>query len=204
MTKHEQLQALSYRVVHCRQCPHLVRTRTQTVFGVGNPDAEFMFVGEAPGRDEDRVGEPFVGRAGKFLTAVIRLMGFTRDQVYIANVLKCRPDADEGNRKPEPEEMRDCLPFLKEQIQIVQPKIVIALGATALEGLTGNVAAIGKVRGHVKDLDGRPLVPTFHPAYVLRNSSTEVRSLVWHDICRAMRIVGYDTSDREDWIPDLS
>jgi len=130
-------------------------------------------------------------------------MGFTRDQVYIANVLKCRPDADEGNRKPEPEEMAACLPYLKEQIQIIQPKIIIALGATALQGLTGKADAISKVRGHVKDLDGTPLVPTFHPAYVLRNSSTDVRALVWYDICLAMRIVGYDTDDRKDWIPDL-
>lgn len=163
-----------------------------------------MFVGEAPGRDEDRIGEPFVGRAGKFLSAVIRLMGFTREQVYIANVLKCRPDADEGNRKPEPQEMEVCLPFLKEQIQIIRPKIIVALGATALEGLTGKADAISKVRGHVRDLDGLPLIPTFHPAYVLRNSSREVRELVWRDVLLAMRIIGYDTDDRKDWVPDLT
>lgn len=173
------------------------------MFGIGDPDAEFMFVGEAPGRDEDRKGEPFVGRAGQFLTAVIRLMGFTREQVYIANVLKCRPDAAEGNRKPEPTEMEVCLPYLKEQIQIIRPKIIIPLGATALEGLTGQTVSISKVRGHVKDFNGIAMVPTFHPAYVLRNSASEVRSLVWQDICRAMEIVGYDTADRRDWVPDL-
>jgi DNA polymerase len=204
MTKQEQLQALSYRVIRCRQCPHLVLSRTQTVFGTGNPDAEFMFVGEAPGKDEDRIGEPFVGRAGKFLTSLIRLMGFTRDQVYIANVLKCRPDAESGNRKPEAEEMENCLPFLKEQIQIIQPKVLIALGATALEGLKGKIAPISQVRGHIYDFHGTPLVPTFHPAYVLRNSATEVRSLVWRDCCRAMDLAGYDTLDRREWVPDMA
>lgn len=189
------------RVARCRLCPALVESRTQTVFGAGNPDAEFLFVGEAPGRDEDRLGQPFVGRAGRFLTELIRLMGFTREQVFIANVLKCRPDADHGNRPPEPREMQRCLPFLKEQIEIIEPKVIVALGATAMLGLTGREVAMTQERGHTRRFGSLPLVPTFHPAYVLRNPTREIRTLVWTDICRAMELAGYDTDDRVDWVP---
>src|SRR5213595_4142377 len=120
------------RVCVCMKCPHLARSRTQTDFGVGNPDAELMFVGEAPGADEDARGEPFVGRAGQLLTRIITAMGFSRGDVYIANVLKCRPDMPRGsfgNRPPTPEEMQTCLPYLAEQIEIIKPKVLVALGA---------------------------------------------------------------------------
>jgi uracil-DNA glycosylase len=205
VSKKQELDALETRVNKCRHCPHLVRTRTQTVFGIGNPDAEFMFVGEAPGRDEDREGEPFVGRAGSFLNRLIKLMGFKRENVYIANVLKCRPDTESstGNRKPEPDEMEQCLPYLKEQIRIIQPKVIIALGGTAMEGLFGEKVKITKERGFVRKFSRIPVVPTFHPAYVLRNPTTETRSEVWDDILRAMDIAGYDTSDRKDWVPGI-
>ena len=203
MNKLEALKELEFRVIKCRNCPHLVRTRTQTVFGTGNPDAEFFFLGEAPGKDEDQLGEPFVGRAGQFLTTLIRLMGFKRKDVYIANVLKCRPDADKGNRKPEPDEMQACLPFLIDQIQIIQPKVIIALGATAVEGLFGEPCAITKERGRKRIFNGTPVILTLHPAYVLRNPTEETRKDVWSDICRAMELVGYDTRDRADWVPKV-
>lgn len=207
LPKQLRLNALDDKVAACRNCPHLADSRTHTVFGVGDPDAEFMFVGEAPGRDEDAQGEPFVGRAGKFLTELIRLMGFKRENVYIANVLKCRPDTegDTGNRKPEAEEMEKCLPYLKEQISIIQPKVIVTLGATALEGLFGEKVTISRERGRVRRFNRViPVVPTYHPAYVLRNPTTDTRSEVWDDICRAMELVGYDTSSRADWIPGVA
>ena len=126
------------RVSVCMLCPHLAASRTQTVFGVGNPDADLMFIGEAPGADEDRQGEPFVGRAGQLLTRIIGTMGLGRSDVYIANILKCRPDMPRGvsgNRPPTPVEMQTCLPYLAEQIDIIQPRVLVALGATAVEGL---------------------------------------------------------------------
>src|SRR5947209_9159980 len=144
------LAPIEARVAVCTKCPHLARSRTQTVFGVGNPDAELMFIGEAPGADEDAQGEPFVGRAGQLLTKIITAMGFSREDVYIANILKCRPDtpgASSGNRPPTPAEMQTCLPYLAAQIEIVRPKVLVALGATAVEGLLG-------FRGTMRDLRG--------------------------------------------------
>src|SRR5262249_54855556 len=139
-SKAERLMPLRERVAVCTRCPHLVSFRSQTVFGVGNCDAELMFIGEAPGADEDRQCEPFVGRAGQLLTKIITAMGYTRDDVYIANVLKCRPNMPAGapgNRPPRPDEMATCLPYLTEQIEIIAPKVLVALGATAVEGLLG-------------------------------------------------------------------
>src|SRR5439155_923138 len=136
--KAELLAPIRERVRICTKCPHLASSRTQTVFGVGNPDAELMFVGEAPGEDEDLQGEPFVGKAGQLLTRIIETMGFARGDVYIANILKCRPDmppSESGNRKPRADEMQTCLPYLREQIEIIQPRALVALGATAMEGL---------------------------------------------------------------------
>ena len=138
------LASVRERVRSCTKCAHLASSRTQTVFGVGNPDAEIMFIGEAPGADEDQQGEPFVGRAGQLLTRIIKAMGFAREDVYIANILKCRPDMPAGsfgNRAPTPAEMQMCRPYLLEQIDIIQPKVLIALGAVAVEGLLG-------ARGH--------------------------------------------------------
>ena len=131
---------LEKAILSCQKCQNLVASRTQVVFGVGNRDAELMFIGEAPGADEDKLGEPFVGRAGQLLTKIIEAMGFTRDDIFIANVLKCRPDmpaGESGNRKPRMDEMTTCLPWLREQIQLVKPRVMVALGATAAEGLLG-------------------------------------------------------------------
>ena len=136
--KQQLLAPLREQVRVCTKCPHLAASRTQTVFGVGNADADLMFIGEAPGADEDARGEPFVGRAGQLLTRIIETMGFTRADVYIANVLKCRPDmplGSSGNRPPTPQEMQTCLPYLAAQIEIIRPRVLVALGATAVEGL---------------------------------------------------------------------
>src|SRR3954465_8158328 len=149
-SKIDALHAINERVRVCTKCPHLVSSRTQTGFGVGNPDADLMFVGEAPGADEDAQGEPFVGRAGQLLTKIIETMGLKRSDVYIANVLKCRPDmprGSTGNRAPTPQEMATCLPYLLEQIAIIQPKVMVALGATAVEGLLGFRLTMRELRG---------------------------------------------------------
>src|SRR5947208_4766327 len=138
--KADLLTAVRERVRVCTKCKHLACSRTQTVFGVGNPEADLMFIGEAPGADEDQQGEPFVGRAGQLLTRIIRAMNFAREDVYIANILKCRPDMPSGsfgNRAPTPTEMQTCRPYLVEQIDVIQPKVLVALGAVAVEGLIG-------------------------------------------------------------------
>jgi len=185
----DRLAPLRARVSACMKCPHLVRTRTQTVFGVGNPDAQLMFVGEAPGADEDAQGEPFVGRAGQLLTRIIETMGFARRDVYIANVLKCRPDMPlgaPGNRAPTPAEMQTCLPFLREQIEIIQPKVLVALGAVAVEGLLGTRGTMRELRGRWHSFNGTPLMITYHPAYLLRNQSPAEKRKVWEDMLQVL------------------
>src|SRR5205814_142933 len=160
------------RVCVCTKCPHLARSRTQTVFGVGNPDAELMFIGEAPGADEDARGEPFVGRAGQLLTRIIETMGLTRGDVYIANILKCRPDMPDGisgNRPPTPDEMQTCISYLLEQVRIIQPRVIVALGATAVEGLLGVRRTMRELRGRWHSFNDTPLMITYHPSYLLRN-----------------------------------
>jgi len=187
--------ALRERALACTRCPHLVTSRKSVVFGVGNPDAQLMFVGEAPGADEDRQGEPFVGAAGQLLTKVIVAMGLTRPSVYIANVLKCRPDTPGqsfGNRKPSAAEMSTCLPYLLEQIQLVKPSVIVALGGTAVEGLFGqSEVRITRLRGSWMDFHGIPVMPTFHPSYVLHREKDTDRGLaakrqVWEDMLQVM------------------
>jgi DNA polymerase len=185
LSKAERLSELRGPVLACVKCPHLVKSRTQVVFGVGNPEAELMFVGEAPGEDEDKEGEPFVGKAGHLLTKIIETMGYTRADVYIGNVLKCRPDMPpgaSGNRKPKPEEMQTCLPYLRQQIDIIQPRALVALGATAMEGLLGAVEPMGRLRGRWHDFQSIPLMATYHPAYLLRNQSLGEKRKVWEDM----------------------
>jgi DNA polymerase len=152
--------------------------RSQVVFGVGNPNAQLMFVGEAPGADEDRIGEPFVGRAGQLLTKIIEAIGLQRSDVYNANVIKCRPP---GNRNPEPDEVATCEPFLMRQIDLVKPKVIVALGTFAAHALLKTDAPISRLRGHVHSFRGGiKLVPTFHPAFLLR--SPERKRDVWEDM----------------------
>ena len=160
----------------CTRCI-LHEGRTTLVFGAGNPDADLVFVGEAPGRDEDLQGVPFVGRAGQLLTKIIASIGLTRDEVYIANVVKCRPP---GNRNPEPGEVQTCEPFLFRQIDVIRPKVVVALGAFAIHTLLGTDQAISRLRGRVYEYRGAKLVPTFHPAFLLR--SPDRKRDVWEDM----------------------
>ena len=188
-TRHTALAELRDCALVCTRCPHLVKFRKQVVFGVGNPNAELMFVGEAPGADEDAQGEPFVGRAGQLLTKIIETMGLSRDTVYIGNILKCRPDVSPGaagNRKPTSEEMDTCIPWLLDQIEIIEPKVLVALGATAVEGLIGGKVAITRMRGQWKEFKGIPLMPTFHPSYLLRGNDPGKKRLVWEDMLQVM------------------
>lgn len=176
------LEELRSAIGDCRRCK-LWPGRTHLVFGIGNPRATVMFVGEGPGRDEDLQGEPFVGRAGQLLTDIItRGMGFRREDVYIANVIKCRPPE---NRNPEPDEVESCEPFLKKQIDLIRPKIIVALGKFAVQALLKSKVSITRLRGVWHDYHGIKLMPTFHPAYLLRNPGD--KKLVWEDIKKVIQ-----------------
>jgi len=191
---------LRERAMACVKCPHLASSRKNVVFGVGSLDAELMFIGEAPGADEDEQGEPFVGKAGQLLTKIIQAMGLTRDVVYIGNILKCRPDTPgqaAGNRKPTPEEMKTCIPYLHEQIDLVRPKVIVALGATAVEGLLGKTAGIMRLRGNWRTYRGTPLMPTYHPAYLLRNQAPSEKRRVWEDMLQVMEKLGLPISVKQ-------
>lgn len=181
--------ALRERALACVKCPRLAASRKNVVFGVGHIDAQLMFVGEAPGADEDEQGEPFVGKAGQLLTKIIQATGLQRSDVYIANILKCRPDTPgqtAGNRKPTPDEMATCVPYLHEQIDLIRPKVLVALGATAVEGLLGKTIGITKLRGNWQTYRGTPLMPTYHPAYLLRNQAMSEKRKVWEDMLAVM------------------
>ncbi len=175
--------ALRDRVAECTLC-ELHESRTQTVFGVGNPRAEWMLIGEAPGAEEDRRGEPFVGRAGKLLDEMLRAIGQRRGDVFIANILKCRPP---GNRDPKPAEARSCRAYLERQVALVEPRIILALGRVAAQNLLATDAPVGRLRGRVHALGDVPLVVTYHPAYLLRSPSQKRKA--WDDLCLARRIV---------------
>jgi len=191
---------LRRRALACVRCPQLAAARKSVVFGVGNIDAELMFVGEAPGADEDAQGEPFVGRAGELLTKIILATGLKRSDVYIGNILKCRPDTpgqSSGNRKPTSEEMQTCIPYLHEQIDLIQPKVLVALGATAVEGLLGKTIGITKLRGNWQTYRGIPLMPTYHPAYLLRNQAMSEKRKVWEDMLAVMEKLGLSISEKQ-------
>jgi len=181
-----RLAALQAFIGPCARCPILARNRTKIVFGAGNPNAAIMFVGEAPGRDEDAQGVPFVGRAGQLLTSIIEKgMGLRREEVYIANILKCRPP---NNREPQPDEVSNCTPFLNAQVSIIRPRAIVALGTYAARFLTGSHAPIGKLRGEFQQYRGAPVLPTFHPAYLLRNPHDKAKA--WEDLCFARASLG--------------
>ena len=169
-------------VADCRRCA-LAESRTNTVFGVGNTDADWMIIGEAPGAEEDRQGEPFVGRAGKLLDQMLLAIGQSRDRVFIANILKCRPP---NNRDPQPDEAAACRDYLERQIALVQPRIVLAVGRIAAQSLLGSDEPVGRMRGRAHELDGIPLVVTYHPAYLLRSPSQKRKA--WSDLCLARRL----------------
>jgi DNA polymerase len=180
-----ELAPIEARAKVCVKCSELSRCRHSVVFGVGNPRAELMFVGEAPGADEDAQGEPFVGRAGQLLTKIITAMGLKRNEVYITNVLKCRPPQ---NRTPLPDEVTNCLPYLLSQIELIQPKVIVALGATAVRALLDVQLGITKMRGHWYTFRDIPIMPTFHPAYLLRNPP--VKKEVWQDMQEVVKKLG--------------
>jgi len=181
----EGLKAIRDELGDCTRCKLHTQGRKQIVFGVGNPAADIMFVGEAPGADEDTQGVPFVGRAGQLLTKMIEAMGLSRDEVYIANVLKCRPP---GNRDPQPDEVETCEPFLFQQVASVQPKVVIALGAFAARTLLKTQDPISRLRGRIYDYRGAQLIPTFHPSFLLR--SPGYKREAWEDLKKALGLLG--------------
>ena len=180
----QALVAVRTEIGDCTRCKLHTQGRKQIVFGVGNPEADLMFVGEAPGADEDIQGIPFVGRAGQLLTKIIEAIDLKRDDVYIANVIKCRPP---GNRNPEQDEVETCEPFLFQQIDIVKPKVIVALGTFATKTLLRTQDPISRLRGRVYDFRGAKLIPTFHPAYLLRNPSSKRE--VWEDMKRVRAIL---------------
>jgi DNA polymerase len=180
----EALVAIREDIGDCTRCKLHTLGRTQVVFGVGNPDADLMFVGEAPGADEDEQGIPFIGRAGQLLTKIIEAINLKRDDVYIANIIKCRPPQ---NRNPEPDEVASCEPFLFRQIDVIKPKVIVALGKYAAQTLLRRDTPISRLRGQVFDYRGAKLVPTFHPAYLLRNPSSKRE--VWEDMKLVKRLL---------------
>lgn len=180
----DSLEQLAVIASPCQRC-RLASTRTQVVYGVGNPNADLMFVGEAPGRDEDLKGEPFVGRAGQLLTDIIKAMRLTRDDVYIANVIKCRPPE---NRNPEPDELEACRPYIRKQVGFIKPKVIVTLGKFGLQSLTEKAYSISSVRGQWLELDGIKVMPTYHPAYLLRTPSA--KKDVWNDMKKVMAELG--------------
>jgi uracil-DNA glycosylase len=173
----EALVAIREDIGDCTRCKLHTLGRKQIVFGVGNPEADLMFVGEAPGADEDEQGIPFVGRAGQLLTKIIEAIELRRDDVYIANIIKCRPPQ---NRNPEPDEVASCEPFLFRQIDVIKPKVIVALGKYAAQTLLRTETPISRLRGRLFDYRGAKLIPTFHPAYLLRNPSSKRE--VWEDM----------------------
>lgn len=183
--RQEELDALKATVAGCTLCAELAKTRTQTVFGVGSPKARIAFFGEAPGADEDRQGEPFVGRAGKLLTQIIEACTFQRGDVYILNTLKCRPP---GNRNPTTEENENCRPYFERQLEIIQPEYIVCLGRFAITNLLQSTAPIGKLRGQFHPYRGSKVVVTYHPAYLLRNPSA--KKDVWEDMKMMLKDMG--------------
>jgi uracil-DNA glycosylase len=186
-TKHDLLVAIRNDIGDCTRCKLHRMGRRQIVFGVGNPDAELMFVGEAPGHDEDVQGIPFVGRAGQLLTKIIEAIGMKREDVYIANVLKCRPPE---NRNPEPDEVATCEPFLIRQIETIRPKVIVALGTFGARTLLKTEMPISRLRGRVYDYHGAKLVATYHPAYLLR--SPDKKRETWEDMKKVMELLKED------------
>jgi len=198
--------ALREHVLGDTVCQGRVRRGKQVVFGVGSLDASLMFIGEAPGAEEEVQGEPFVGPAGQLLTKMIAGMGLKREDVYIANIMNWRPDLPTpaggeqyGNRPPTPAEMAYCLPYLQAQIEVVKPSLLIALGKTAAEGLLGPGAfrTLGEIRGKWREFRGTPLMVTYHPSYILRNATNRSKRMIWEDLLKVMERVGLPISDKQ-------
>jgi len=194
------LHALTARIAVCTACP-LHRTRTQTVPGQGSDHPDILFIGEGPGGEEDRQGIPFVGRSGELLTRLITRLGYTRDEVFIGNIVKCRPTVDmamQKDRAPSPDEVAACIPFLKEQIALLQPKVIVTLGNVALEGLFG-IKGITRLRGEWREFEGIPTMPTYHPSYLLRQGGEDKKAFweVWEDMMKVLHQLGRKPPPRE-------
>ncbi len=190
-TPHRQLALLAQQIAGCQRC-RLHEGRTQTVFARGTGSSGVCFVGEGPGEDEDAQGFPFVGKAGQLLDRMIAAMGLSREEVYVCNIVKCRPPR---NRKPEPEEMVECVPYLHEQLNLIQPQVIVALGATAVQGLLGTTGGITRLRGNWRLYRGIAVMPTFHPAYLLRNP--KAKREVWEDLQAVLRHLGRPVPSRK-------
>ncbi|MFH0984244.1 MAG: uracil-DNA glycosylase [Candidatus Omnitrophota bacterium] len=184
VAENAHIQELRDTVLKCKLCSELAKTRNKVVFGSGNLKAQLIFVGEAPGADEDEQGLPFVGRAGQLLTKIIEAMGMTRDQVFICNVLKCRPP---NNRPPAPEEVLHCRPYLKRQIGLIGPKVIVALGNHAVRALLQTERGISELRGTFQQYEGIPVMCTYHPAYLLRSPGEKRK--VWEDMKKVMQLL---------------
>ncbi|MGB0415675.1 MAG: uracil-DNA glycosylase [Coraliomargarita sp.] len=200
-TAESKMAWLRSRVESCPTCNEHLSEHGKVVFGVGNADADVFFCGEAPGADEERAGEPFVGKAGQLLTKIIQAMGLSREKVYIGNILKWRPEHDKpyGNRPPTAEEMAFCLPYLKAQLEIVQPKVIVALGNTAVTGLLGPdpTRRMSDVRGTWSEFSAIPLMITFHPSYLLRNDTLKTKRMVWEDMLQVMEKTELPISEKQ-------
>lgn len=185
--RRHELTVLADRVSTCPRCAELMSTRTQTVFGVGPVDPEILFIGEAPGADEDRLGEPFVGAAGQLLNRILAACGFKREEVYICNVIKCRPP---GNRTPTPVEAANCREYLDRQLDLVRPKFICCLGGTAAQHLLGTTASLGKLRGRFHSHNGVPVMCTYHPAFLLPHRQPAKKKDVWEDMQMLLKRMG--------------
>ncbi len=199
MTTGYSLEKIADEVRACRKC-EIGSSRLNAVPGQGNPRARLMFIGEAPGADEDQKGIPFIGRAGKLLTDIITAMGLTREEVFIGNILKCRPP---GNRDPKLDEIDNCWPFLQRQIKLIQPEVIVTLGAPSSRTLLQTNEAIGKLRGRFhefrmsEDADPIKLMPTYHPAYLLRNYTYDTRKRVWEDMMKVLKELGLPIPEKK-------
>jgi len=201
-SKQEQWQWLQQKVLECPVCNNHVLPGKKVVFGVGSLDAEIFFCGEAPGAEEELKGEPFVGPAGQLLTKIIQAMGLQRSDVYIGNIMNWRPETDTpyGNRPPTPSEMEFCLPYLKAQLEIVQPKVIVALGATAVNGLLGydTKRSITRSHGEWHQFQDIPTIISFHPSYILRNGTNRVKRMIWEDMLEVMKRLNMPISERQE------
>jgi DNA polymerase len=202
LDKEKLLKELRERVMECSRCK-LATTRTKLVFGEGNPDPNIVFIGEGPGKNEDLTGRPFVGRSGELLTRIIeRGIGIPRSEVYIANIVKCRPTVDMKmvkDRPPDREELESCTPFLLEQLKILEPKVIVTLGSPATKFLLNTKIGITKLRGKWGEFAGIPVMPTYHPSYVLRNGGDKspLRRDVWEDIKQVMKFLGMEIPSKK-------
>jgi len=196
----EKVAALGNRVLSCTLCPQLAATRAHVVFGEGDVRADLMFVGEAPGIDEDREGRPFAGESGALLDKMLVAMGFSRGSVYLTTVLKCRPHTLAGqseSRTPDFEELSRCAPYLAAQISMVKPKVIVAMGAGAMSALFGSKEVVGKLRSRWHELQGIPVMPTFHPTYLIRNQSNTEKRKVWEDLLQVLEKLGCEISEKQ-------